>query len=361
VLPDIDRRRERRERGIAWAAFGLFVAIVVGLPLKLLGIIHISYAMWAVLAIVTAAAELALWLTARHGWDQRILPDPHFIVLPTVVFAALLNLYAFLAPDGRHFLMMMWFVALLFLAGHAGFLHVAGLSAVMAVGQVLAIGTSPWRDPGIRMADTVALAVVFWIINVYAGLIFDRLRKDRRQMRSLRQQLAELALTDPLTGLANRRRFREVMGAERTRAARYGGPFCVAMLDVDHFKNFNDSHGHPAGDAVLIRLASILRGALRDGDLVARFGGEEFAILMVNTGGAAALPVLERLRATVEATRFDGAEVQPQGRLTVSAGVAEWTVDGVEEESLLAAADAALYRAKAAGRNRVVRAEALPR
>jgi diguanylate cyclase (GGDEF)-like protein len=156
-------------------------------------------------------------------------------------------------------------------------------------------------------------------------------------------------LTDALTGLPNRRRFEEVLGSEIDRLQRYGGSCAVAIVDVDHFKSFNDQLGHPAGDSALRELAELLRDGLRTSDLAARIGGEEFGLIMVGTEKAAAAAVVERLRHATEERDFAAGG---RGRLTISAGVAACPGDAMDFATLFALADDALYRAKAAGRNR---------
>ena len=152
-------------------------------------------------------------------------------------------------------------------------------------------------------------------------------------------RLQSTARTDPLTGLPNRRVWDEDLEREIARARRHGGSLCLAMLDLDRFKSFNDEYGHQAGDQLLAATAAAWRPALRTTDTIARYGGEEFAVLLPHSDQAAATLVIERLL-----------EVVPLGQ-TASAGVAVW--DGIESaEALLARADAALYRAKGAGRAR---------
>jgi diguanylate cyclase (GGDEF)-like protein len=156
------------------------------------------------------------------------------------------------------------------------------------------------------------------------------------------------ARTDELTGLPNRR------GLERAMAGAAVAQASLLMVDVDHFKRLNDAHGHVAGDAALRHLAMLLRRGLREGDLAARVGGEEFALWLPDSGLAAALEVGERIRSAVETTplRWQGREVP----MTCSVGVATFPDIVGALASLYAAADAALYRAKRAGRNRVVAA-----
>ncbi|HKZ79101.1 MAG TPA: diguanylate cyclase [Pyrinomonadaceae bacterium] len=162
----------------------------------------------------------------------------------------------------------------------------------------------------------------------------------------------EAAFTDHLTGLANRRRFERHMEREVARTARYGHPFCLLMLDIDHFKNVNDTHGHEAGDIAMKRLAKILQEGTRGIDLAARIGGEEFAVILTETRLASAMEVAERLRIAIKSV-----EMPTVGTLTASFGVAECPSCATGARQLLACADTALYRAKHEGRDRVVSSE----
>ena len=166
---------------------------------------------------------------------------------------------------------------------------------------------------------------------------------------------ARLARTDGLTGLYNRQYLDEILTLELQRCERMGHHTSVLMIDVDKFKTYNDTHGHPAGDDILRGLASLMVEALRKIDVVARYGGEEFTVLLLETSGENALIVAERLRVAFEAREFPGEEKQPGGRLTISIGVASYPTDAREPASLVSCADQALYKAKEAGRNRVVR------
>ncbi len=172
------------------------------------------------------------------------------------------------------------------------------------------------------------------------------------QIRALKARLEEQAIRDPLTGLYNRRYLDDALERELVRAAREGYPVSVVMLDLDRFKVLNDSHGHPAGDAVLVALAQTLRDMVRAGDLACRWGGEEFLLLMPNMPLGAAAARVDKLR-----TRF-GAMLIDAGRnkkvsATLSAGVAACPEHGFTPAALIEAADAALYRAKRDGRDRV--------
>jgi diguanylate cyclase (GGDEF)-like protein len=172
-----------------------------------------------------------------------------------------------------------------------------------------------------------------------------------RQLALANERLAQLSITDPLTGLANRRRLAETLQEEWARARRTHAPLSLAMVDIDHFKRYNDEHGHRAGDRCLQRVASQLDRCVRDVDLVARYGGEEFAVVMPATEAEAAEEVAERMRIAV----IDLREPQPAGQVvTVSIGLATLhNADQQTTDQLIERADAALYEAKRTGRNRV--------
>jgi diguanylate cyclase (GGDEF)-like protein/PAS domain S-box-containing protein len=179
------------------------------------------------------------------------------------------------------------------------------------------------------------------------GGLMLRLR-DITERRRLEQALEELAATDSLTGVANRRRFDQTLRSEAERCLRSGGPLTLLMLDIDHFKSVNDTYGHPAGDAMLQAVASECRSAVRDIDLVARIGGEEFGILLVNVDLAEGERVAERIRKLIEALQLDVGERSLS--CTASIGLAGFTGSALD---LMTQADAALYRAKEGGRNQV--------
>jgi diguanylate cyclase (GGDEF)-like protein/PAS domain S-box-containing protein len=175
---------------------------------------------------------------------------------------------------------------------------------------------------------------------------------DHTEKKKVQAQLEHMAHIDALTELSNRRDFYEKAAHEIARSMRSGLPFCVLMLDVDHFKQVNDQHGHAGGDDVLRRLARMLVAQLRAVDLPARLGGEEFAVLMPSTPLPEAAHAAERLRSALQSTPValrDGQQIH----ITVSIGLTQWSPDDSDIDATLKRADAALYRAKATGRNRV--------
>ncbi|MEZ0166659.1 diguanylate cyclase [Kineococcus sp. LSe6-4] len=185
----------------------------------------------------------------------------------------------------------------------------------------------------------------------------ERLEEQVAVAEELRARLAEEAVRDPLTGLHNRRHFDPAAAALVAGAHR--APVGLLVLDVDHFKAVNDTHGHATGDRVLVEVAALLAGSARPGDLVARTGGEEFVLVLAGTDEEALAQRAEQVRAGCARLRVpvQGRAGDPPVRLTVSLGTAVAPRDGTDAAGLLAAADRALYAAKAAGRDRVVAAE----
>lgn len=178
-----------------------------------------------------------------------------------------------------------------------------------------------------------------------------------RKLGETLAKLQELATRDALTGLFNRREFQRMLNEECLRSLRFKHPFALTLLDIDHFKKINDTHGHQVGDEVLKHVASLLAGQLRSVDRVARYGGEEFAVLMVETNQRQAIEGIERIKALLAETPCVIASSGLTLPVTFSAGVAELPQDGQTGDALIAKADAALYVAKNAGRNCVRAAE----
>ncbi len=177
------------------------------------------------------------------------------------------------------------------------------------------------------------------------------LQTQLNENEKLRAKLQEQAIRDPLTGAFNRRYFSEALDQESARSVRENSPFSILILDVDHFKQFNDTYGHKCGDIVLQTLATFLNENTRQGDIVCRYGGEEFVILMTDVAAEDAYK-----RAEIFRKQFEGTIVQYEGRelkCTFSAGIASYPVHASTGESLLTHADQALYFSKANGRNRV--------
>lgn len=182
----------------------------------------------------------------------------------------------------------------------------------------------------------------------------DQLRDQQEKLRIANEQLHALATTDGLTGLKNHRTFKERLAEEFDRSLRYHLPLSLMLLDVDHFKAFNDTHGHPAGDEVLRRVAKLLTESTRSTDFVARYGGEEFAVLLPFTHQQAAMALAERTRAAIAGAAWDLRAV------TASIGVMTLEPGITADSAMVKFADKALYHSKETGRNRVTHASEMP-
>jgi diguanylate cyclase (GGDEF)-like protein len=191
------------------------------------------------------------------------------------------------------------------------------------------------------------------IARVEAAL---RIKGEHDNLRAANRRLAELSMTDPLTSLYNRRYLMERFDEEIERARRYAYPIACIMVDIDDFKNINDSYGHLQGDQVLQQLALIMKNSNRVVDILARYGGEEFLMILPQTNLGGAETVGERFRQLIEAAHFVASE--PQYKLTVSLGASAYATNRIgTKEELLKHADEAMYEAKRLGKNRVVLAQ----
>ncbi len=293
-------------------------------------------ALWSNIAVAFAASAMAALAAGRLG-----VPVLHVAVAAgtAVVTRAV---YFSSDPSGFYAFFYVWIglYVFFFFARRAALLHIAWVGVcyawVLSVSD-LAGGVADW------LMGVATIAVGGLMLDVLAGRErrlsdgFEALAQERAE---LMERLELVARTDELTGLANRRAWDEAMVRELARAARDGSELCVALIDLDHFKRFNDEHGHQAGDRLLKSVAASWREILRAGDVLARYGGEEFAVALPGCSLEDGTSLVSRLR---EAIPHDE---------TCSAGVALW--DGQEDgEGLLGRADAAMYAAKAAGRDRL--------
>lgn len=351
-IPAQEQRR-LKARGVVIATGGHLLALSLVFLLDLMGASEIDRSLWRWSVAAMIGVQGLLLVVADRGWDEAMRWDPHFLRLPILASAVLFALYIVVAPESRYLMLMAWFVALLFTAGLEGFWVIVGLGTVMTLLFMGSLWLLVTRGAELSLAFESLRAAVFLAINVYAGFVFERIRRDRDERKELRARLARQAVTDPLTGLPNRRYMEDFLEAEISRIGRYGGRCSLAMIDVDDFKNYNDTLGHLAGDEVLRGLAEVFTDEIRVSDIAARYGGEEFSVIMVNTGRAEAEDAAERLRGKVERHAFPDEDIQPTGDLTVSVGIATYPRDADDYQELVEAADAALYEAKRQGKNRV--------
>lgn len=236
-------------------------------------------------------------------------------------------------------------------------LTIVKIAIVMLVVEVLIMLGFYWFDvqlPDWKLAlvDAGLLAIIVATI-AYFAFVRPRDREIQAVMGALedaRQDAEKLARFDVLTGVLSRRALLEVLDAEVARAKRYGSSLACLMLDLDHFKKFNDAYGHQYGDKVLHRIAGVLFEHCRTNDHLGRYGGEEFLIILPETRIDGATTFAERVRSAVANTSLD----QNEERITISIGVAEWRGPDDSANRLIAQADRALLEAKKAGRNCVV-------
>ncbi|MFP5409467.1 MAG: GGDEF domain-containing protein [Gammaproteobacteria bacterium] len=287
-----------------------------------------AYAQPIRLAIESAALLLALLGVALM--IRRRIRSPLMLIYAIALAYFAQSSFAFLLADAWNH---MWWLA-----------HVISVSGftLLSYGVIRAFHT------------TRAFSLVFSQEEVMAQLEASKAQAERAaaQLKQANANLEVLAATDPLTGLNNRRHFMARSRAETSKSARTGEPIAILAIDIDHFKRINDRFGHAAGDEVLRAIAQNVSAQLRPTDLIGRWGGEEFMVLLPATGTAQAHNIAERIRLGVEALRVEsgGTEIS----VTLSIGVAEYPTDGSGLDTVFNRADERLYDAKHAGRNRVV-------
>ena len=245
-----------------------------------------------------------------------------------------------------------------------GYSDITAVIDAVNEGQVYRYVTKPWRPEELRSILTQGLER-YWLVRDNRRLmaelkqanadlearVQERTRQLRAQVKALgiaRRSIEELSRKDPLTGLSNRRRLDEVLLEEVARVRRHGAPLSVVMADLDHFKAINDAFGHAAGDQVLVAAAQAILAEARMTDVVGRYGGEEFLVVLPNTSLEGGRIIAERMRTGLRRLRVPD---RPEP-ITASFGVAEWVADDSEAD-LVARADEAQYHAKRTGRDRV--------
>jgi diguanylate cyclase (GGDEF)-like protein len=310
--------------------------------------------------VVSVGTSLSFCVAIHFGWNLR-LKDPGMLVAQLA--SSWMVQLVFIAVEPK--LSLIFLVCLLVGYNYAmiGFDRKLFIAAWLvqgaATGLALVVSHGRFGFPGTTTAD-IGILWLFFFLCIYRltaiGTEFNTLRakvtlKNRQLSESL-ERIEQLASHDDLTGALNRRSFMRHLETERARSARAGQTFCVALLDIDHFKSVNDRFGHGVGDSVLKQFCAIAAESLRASDVFARYGGEEFIVLLAApTRADEAEQALNRIRAAVEAG--DWSTLTPGRSLTVSAGIAS-SIAGESVEQLISRADRALYAAKDGGRNRVV-------
>ena len=263
------------------------------------------------------------------------------LLAPEITYMFLLNLFVPLAYAVLHFSRREFLLAWILLS-------LATSYVLWAVGGRAGIALETDAE---RMILPAVIALVlgrFVAINAEVSRLRARLHQKNKALAAATTRLSEMATHDDLTGIWNRRMFMTALRDEHLRAMRTGSGFCVAIVDLDKFKQINDRFGHLTGDAALTKTAFLLRETIRATDRVARFGGEEFVVLLVDIDRSSLPIVLERVRLAVE--KHDWNEIASGLRVTISTGVSAWE-PGENVEQALKRADEALYEAKESGRN----------
>jgi len=207
-------------------------------------------------------------------------------------------------------------------------------------------------------SEKITFLISFNIILLFAFFISaylsKNLRENEKKIQGLLQKTRELSVTDGLTGLYNQSHFFLLLKLQLEKSKRYHSTFSLIIFDLDHFKDYNDANGHVKGSQVLRQIGDLMKSAFRSTDVLAKYGGDEFVIILPNSDKVGAFLAADRLRETVEEESFAGAQHQPLGKLTLSLGIASYPDHGQTIEEILDRADKALYSAKKTGRNKTV-------
>ena len=351
-LLSLRQREQRMARSVAIAAAVLVLAIVpvyhlvdwlrFDIPVDLLR----QHALWRAVAVAMATITLVGCLWQREGRGAPVLLFGLALSVMTMMF----GLFAtdFLNVDGDpdrmvHGLIMATFA--ISLISLRGWQELALIFAIPMAGTLIGLNRA-----GADMLAATNLLIEPWLMLGIGLLASEILRRTRLQTFVAHQGLQQLASTDPLTGLNNRRSIEPQLESEVSRARRHHAHFSVLMADLDHFKRVNDQYGHVVGDAVLCEVSRRIESLLRREDRAARWGGEEFLVLLPETDLEQAETVAEKIRQAVadRPVAVNGFRIP----LTISIGVAAWAGDP-DAKSLIRRADNGLYRAKDSGRNRV--------
>ena len=309
-------------------------------------------------------AAMVLALAAGFGGCflsgiNRRFPDPSLTAPQMLGAGAALAVLAHGGPEVRALLLPIYMIVLLFGAfrlSTGGLLAVGGFFlATYALAVSLAWpGGAARRDTArewLQMLQLAALIGWFAWIGGYINRMRRQLRHVNTDLKQALQRIEKVASFDELTGLYNRRMIRELLEREKKRCDRNGRSMCIALVDIDHFKTINDRFGHALGDQALKSVASMLQRGLRETDVIGRYGGEEFLIVIADCEHARAGMPLERTRQAVASAGLPG--LPQDHRITVSIGACTYRC-GEEADSAIGRADAALYEAKRSGRNRVI-------
>ena len=358
---------DKRQR-IRLAMSGLAALLMVCCLVVMNSVAAAGLASTAEVRVWTACSVLgliAVYAAIRSGWSRRF-KDPA-LTLAQILYAITCCVAAFvIAGPARGVTLPILAIILMFGIFGLTTRQMLGVLVYSLVAFGLASGVVAGRDepdyPPVVAAAYVGMVVVVLLSSTFLTTRVqstrEHLRRQKAELAQALEQIRQLATHDDLTGLLNRRAMLDRMQLEQRRSLRSGSPLLIAQLDIDHFKVVNDTHGHAAGDLVLQSFADTVRRNVRDTDVLARWGGEEFVLLLCDTPAADAVALMERLRQAVQAMQVPVAQGGQPITVTVSIGLARHApADPLA--GTLERADRALYAAKAGGRNRVVPAPCL--
>lgn len=358
---------DKRQR-IRLAMSGLAALLMVCCLVVMNSVAAAGLASTAEVRVWTACSVLgliAVYAAIRSGWSRRF-KDPA-LTLAQILYAITCCAAAFvIAGPARGVTLPILAIILMFGIFGLTTRQMLGVLVYSLVAFGLASGVVAARDepdyPTVVAAAYVGMVVVVLLSSTFLTTRVqstrEHLRRQKAELAQALEQIRQLATHDDLTGLLNRRAMLDRMQLEQRRSLRSGSPLLIAQLDIDHFKAVNDTHGHAAGDLVLQSFADTVRRNVRDTDVLARWGGEEFVLLLCDTPAADAVTLMERLRQAVQAMQVPVPQSGGPITVTVSIGLARHTpADPLA--GTLERADRALYAAKAGGRNRVVPAPCL--
>lgn len=359
-----DRKRQRRTAMVALATGMMVCCTLVMHMLAAAGTMDVQLtAWWSAFAL---AGLLVALLLVRSGWSER-LADPS-LTLFQMHWALTCNAIAYvLIGPVRALSLPVLVIILMFGIFGRSRRQTVGLMRYAMLLYTFAVLLAAWLDSPRPPLDVVLAHLTIVLLSLLTATLMclqvqrmrARLRQQKGELELALAQIRELAMRDDLTGLINRRQMSELMRLEQLRCQRSGRTLLLAQLDIDHFKAINDTHGHAVGDLALQAFADTATAHLRAGDVLARWGGEEFVLLLSNTTPEAATELLERVRCAIETHRMPLPPSAGTIGMAVSIGWAQHA-DGEPLEQTLERADQALYEAKRQGRNRVVGAASTP-
>jgi diguanylate cyclase len=351
---------DRLQRSILtyWVEVNTVYVLLIGLQWYAVSADMASIADAQLISVYLALNAMGFYVAQRSGWSQRFA-DPA-LTMPQMIFGLIVIFMAYLA-NARFHGMTLLMIALVLVVGALTLsprnCRLMGLFSLVGLAVTMTIGVTQ-RPAQFSLGEQLIVYMFSVIILACVAELAARISAIRSELkgqrRELKKALAEnqwLAGRDELTGLSNRRRALELLAYEERRAVRQPVDACIAMIDLDLFKSVNDNHGHGAGDDVLRTFARHAGTVLREADILARWGGEEFLLLMPNTSKAEAERVIERLREIF--CRAGQWHWNPDLIVTFSAGLTTQR-HGETSEVTITRADEALYRAKARGRNATV-------